>query len=94
MNPRQNQQRRLARGTFLRGTFFLRCAVVLALTVTSSRATPSNKAAFARHYDRFLGKDLNRCTTCHLPSTAKEPESLEEFPHNRFGDRLRAIGEE
>ena len=38
--------------------------------------------------------ELNRCTTCHLPSENKNPESLEEFPHNPFGDRLRALGEE
>jgi hypothetical protein len=57
-------------------------------------ATPSNKAALERHYDRFLGKELNRCTTCHLPSPVKDPESLDDFPHNPFGDRLRVLGEE
>src|SRR5204862_823488 len=57
-------------------------------------ATPANKAALERHYDRFLGKELNRCTTCHLPSAVKEPQSLEEFPHNPFGDRLRLLGED
>jgi hypothetical protein len=54
-------------------------------------ATPANRVAFARHYDRFLSADLNRCTTCHLPSDIKEPASLEEFPHNPFGDRLRKL---
>jgi hypothetical protein len=29
-----------------------------------------------------------------LPSTIKEPESLDDFPHNPFGDRLRVLGEE
>ena len=57
-------------------------------------ATPANKAALERHYDRFLGKELNRCTTCHLPSAAKDPQSLDDFPHNPFGDRLRILGEE
>ncbi len=57
-------------------------------------ATPSHKAAMERHYDRFLAKNLNRCTPCHLPSAAKEPESLDDFPHNAFGDRLRVLGEE
>lgn len=59
-----------------------------------TEATPSNKAALERHYDRFLAKGLARCTTCHLPSENKDPESLEDFPHNPFGDRLRALGEE
>jgi hypothetical protein len=54
-------------------------------------ATPANKAALDKHYDRFLARSLIRCTTCHLPSENKNPESLEQFPHNPFGDRLRAI---
>ncbi|MDB6155359.1 MAG: hypothetical protein JWL90_3812 [Chthoniobacteraceae bacterium] len=57
-------------------------------------ATPSNKAALERHYERFLEKNLARCTTCHLPSDIKEPESLDDFPHNAFGNRLRILGEE
>ena len=69
------------------------CALAL-LGAANALATPSNKAALERHYDRFLGKELNRCTTCHLPSAVKEPESLDDFPHNPFGDRLRILGEE
>src|SRR5262245_273418 len=57
-------------------------------------ATPSNKAALERHYEKFLRPELNRCTTCHLPSDVKDPKSLDEFPHNPFGDRLRSLGEE
>src|SRR5215204_1336347 len=53
-------------------------------------ATPANKAALDRHFDRFLAKNLNACTTCHLPSDKKDPQSLEEFPHNTFGARLKA----
>jgi hypothetical protein len=57
-------------------------------------ATPANKAALERHYDRFLSKTLDRCTTCHLPSANKNPVTLDEFPHNTFGNRLRLLGEE
>ncbi|HZJ15043.1 MAG TPA: DUF1549 domain-containing protein, partial [Chthoniobacteraceae bacterium] len=60
----------------------------------SSVATPANKAALARHYEKFLGSGLDRCTTCHKPSPLKDPQSLDEFPHNPFGDRLRVLGEE
>jgi hypothetical protein len=56
--------------------------------------TPANKAAFVRHFDRFLSKNLQTCQTCHLPSDKKEPESLEEFPHNPFGAALRKAGGE
>ena len=64
------------------------------ITTGAVLATPANRVAFARHYDRFLSADLNRCTTCHLPSDIKDPASLEEFPHNPFGDRLRKLGQE
>jgi hypothetical protein len=56
--------------------------------------TPANKAALSRHYDRFLVPALNKCFTCHLPSTNTAPETLEEFPHNPFGARLRAVRKE
>lgn len=58
------------------------------------RGTPANKAALEKHYDKFLAKNLARCTTCHLPSDNKNPESLEDFPHNPFGARLRLAGKQ
>ena len=58
------------------------------------QATPANRAALERHYDRFLARPSAKCITCHLPSESKFPESLGEFPHNPFGDRLRKLGEE
>ncbi|MGZ8938291.1 MAG: DUF1553 domain-containing protein, partial [Limisphaerales bacterium] len=30
-------------------------------------------------------------STCHLPSDHKDPQSLDEFPHNPFGARLRKV---
>jgi hypothetical protein len=66
--------------------------VLLALN-GPARATPANKSALERHYDKFLGAGLGRCTTCHLPSPIKDPESLRDFPHNAFGDALRELGE-
>lgn len=62
--------------------------------LSAGLATPVNRAALDRHYDRFLAKELNRCTTCHLPSEHKDPQGLDEFPHNPFGDRLRQVGRE
>ena len=72
----------------------LAIATFMAFGSAESPATPANKSAFEKHYDRFLAKELNRCTTCHLPSDKKAPESLDEFPHNPFGHRLRLLGEE
>lgn len=68
--------------------------MLVALSAILSHATPANKAALEKHYDKFLTKNLARCTTCHLPSDNKNPESLDEFPHNPFGARLRAIGKQ
>ena len=62
--------------------------------LANALATPANKTALARHYDSFLADSLNRCTACHLPSGVKNPESLDEFPHNPFGKRLRALARE
>src|SRR2546423_7069511 len=64
------------------------------LCIAIARATPANKAALDRHFDRFLTKNLNACTTCHLPSEKKDPQNLDEFPHNPFGARLRAVKKE
>ena len=69
-------------------------AVALAVASPNAHATPANKAALERHFERFLGKDLNRCTTCHLPSAHKDPETLADFPHNPFGDRLKVLGDQ
>jgi hypothetical protein len=68
--------------------------VSVALCVASTRwlsATPANQAALEKEFDRFLGKGLASCTTCHLPSDNKAPQSLDEFPHNPFGARLREV---
>ena len=75
---------------------FVRLLLVTAWAIggTTLVATPANKAALEKHYDQFLIKSLARCTTCHLPSENKSPESLEEFPHNPFGARLRAVGKQ
>ena len=71
------------------------CALVLSLfVVTSASATPANKKALALHFDKLLPPALNACTTCHLPSDKKSPESLDEFPHNPFGARLRELGQQ
>src|SRR5436309_16042025 len=64
------------------------------LAPSAAEATPANRAALERHYDKFLAKDLNRCATCHLPSDNKSPEGLDEFPHNPFGIRLRLLRKE
>src|SRR5206468_6531817 len=68
-------------------------AVAVVMTPVVARATPANRAALEKHYDRFLAKGLDKCRTCHLPSENRAPENLQEFPHNPFGDRLRVVGE-
>jgi hypothetical protein len=65
---------------------------LLSLWPSTGRATPANRAALDNYYGAFLARSLNNCTTCHLPSTNKAPQSLDEFPHNPFGARLRLLG--
>src|SRR5712675_3239895 len=69
------------------------CILMIACVVAPmALGTPANRAAVVRYFDRFLGKNLQSCSLCHLPSDVKEPESLEEFPHNAFGEALRVAG--
>src|SRR5437870_5406870 len=78
-----------------------RCIVALACTAllgllacTGSRATPANRMAAERYFDRFLAKKLDNCSLCHRPLQAgRAPDSLADFPHNPFGARLRQVGE-
>src|SRR5438876_3359248 len=69
-------------------------AAVVLLCAIWARATPANKAALDRHFEGFLAKNLSACMTCHLPSDKKDPQNLDEFPHNPFGARLRAAKKE
>src|SRR5256885_13441133 len=70
-------------------------AALLAILCPPVGATPANKAAFVKYYGQYLPTNLNSCTTCHLPAKLDhQPESLDEFPHNLFGKRLRALGQE
>jgi hypothetical protein len=69
-------------------------ALFVAALSLSASATPANKAGLQRHYGPALGSGLDKCTTCHLPNANRAPESLDEFPHNPFGARLRQLGKE
>lgn len=63
-----------------------------------ANATPANRAAFSSHFGTFLARKLDNCATCHqdshAPHTTALPSTLAEFPHNRFGARLRTLGED
>jgi len=56
-------------------------------------ATPANKSALARHLGQFLPTKLNSCAICHVRANAQGAESLDDFPHNAFGHRLRGLGD-
>jgi hypothetical protein len=70
------------------------CVMLAMLISASAHATPANKKSLAQHLDKLLPASLNACTTCHLPSDKRNPESLDEFPHNPFGKRLRELGKQ
>src|SRR4051794_17553938 len=75
-------------------TYVSLLAILLASIAPSARALPAHLAAAERHLDTFLAKNLRNCTLCHLPSDKKDPESLEEFPHNPFGAAMMKAGKQ
>lgn len=57
-------------------------------------AKPAYLRALGDHYGDLLPSALKNCTTCHRPADpSKPPTSLENFPHNPFGDRLRRVAD-
>ena len=69
-------------------------AVITALCGAMASATPANKAALAARYGRFLPARLDACSTCHQSAPGTKPGvTLDEFPHNPFGARLKAVAE-
>ncbi|WP_395094187.1 DUF1501 domain-containing protein [Armatimonas sp.] len=67
-------------------------ATITALCGAMASATPANKAALGVRYGRFLPARLDACSTCHQSAPGTKPGvTLDEFPHNPFGARLKAI---
>ena len=61
---------------------------------SSANATPANKQAFSRYFGKYLPRSLDTCAVCHVRAEANGAESLDEFPHNVFGNRLRSAAAE
>ena len=61
---------------------------------SSATATPANKQAFSRYFGKYLPRSLDTCATCHVRAEANGAESLDEFPHNTFGNRLAAAADQ
>ena len=75
------------------GGGFLAAATALAAFVGSAplHATPANKSAIEKHLGPLLADTMQNCAICHTHDHGTGLESLEEFPHNPFGDRMRAV---
>lgn len=69
-------------------------AVLPILLVGNAAANPAHKAAIAKHFGSLLPERLQTCSLCHHSDHGDDAASLEEFPHNPFGDALRVAGEE
>ncbi|MDA1164423.1 MAG: DUF1553 domain-containing protein [Planctomycetota bacterium] len=72
---------------------FFACFVLWILPGVAN-ATPANRQGLLQYLGRFRSERLDSCAVCHLRAKPDGAESLDEFPHNAFGDRLRLIGEE
>ena len=68
------------------------CAL-LTVFAGNAGATPANKAALGSHLGELLPVDLDSCATCHVRSDPGDAETLADFPHNPFGQRLAELGE-
>ncbi len=74
----------------------LNLAVVLLFLMPSGvlHSTPANKKAFERHMGPLFDAKLDNCATCHVHAEAEEgAHTLKDFPHNAFGEQLRAVKE-
>ncbi|MCS6777614.1 MAG: DUF1553 domain-containing protein [Chloroherpetonaceae bacterium] len=89
-------QRRPHRPLLIAGMISLCLAPGQIFSVTTAHATPANRVALVRYYDRFLARRLDNCQTCHRPSRHPDARmaTLSDFPHNPFGDRLRRVAGE
>lgn len=76
-------------------TRYLLALAAFALFTLPVHARPAYKQALAHYFGPHLPKNLNACTTCHLPDP-KDKKTEEDFekPHNAFGLRLKAIKDE
>ena len=72
-------------------TVLLLAIASLAIATSPASATRINKARTARYLGSHLPLRLNNCQLCHTSANAHGAQSLDEFPHNPFGDRLRQL---
>ena len=71
---------------------FIACVVFWAASDTA-RATPANRQSMKQYLGPFLSERLDSCALCHVRAIPDGADSLEDFPHNEFGDRIRQLGD-
>ncbi|QDT91652.1 DUF1549 and DUF1553 domain-containing protein [Gimesia algae] len=70
--------------------YILICLLLLGTLIpTPAWSNPANRQAFVRYFGEYLPANLNSCSVCHVGAHAEGAESLEDFPHNPFGNQLR-----
>ena len=69
-------------------------SLLLLLIPQTASATPANRQALLRYLGPFQSEQVESCAVCHVRAKPDGAESLDEFPHNAFGDRLCILGEE
>lgn len=79
--------------SLLRRFGLMACAMLLACPSTAN-ANPANKAAFKKHFGDLMHARVATCALCHVSSDGHDTESLEEFPHNVFGNAILVAGEQ
>lgn len=56
-------------------------------------ANPANQSALEKHFGDLFTGQLQKCSLCHVSDHGQGAGSLDEFPHNPFGDAIRAAGD-
>jgi len=68
--------------------------LLIAMGAGPTLANPANRAALATHFGDLMAADLQSCLLCHVGEHGEGASSLDEFPHNAFGDAMRIAGEQ
>jgi hypothetical protein len=72
---------------------FLLALALLFILAVHADARPAYKQALAQYFGPHLPKNLNACTTCHLPDAPGRKDDADK-PHNAFGLRLKSVKDE
>jgi len=73
---------------------YLLALALLSSFALSAEARPAYKQTLTHYFGAHLPKQLNACTTCHLPDEPGKKDDEDDKRHNPFGLRLKTAKDE